>query len=315
MSKKAIIVGHTGQDGTYLFQLLKRKNYKILGISSTSTVMSDGDTYDVVNIQNNLEVEKVVASFQPDEIYYLAATHQSSGDKQIDEGELFQRSIDINVKSLVNFLEAIRNHKSNAKLFYAASSHLFGNPENEQQDESTPINPDCIYGITKAAGVKACQFYWENHGVFASVGIFYNHESPLRQSKYVSKKIVETAVAIKNNKANELQLGSLDSRIDWGYAPDYVEAVFRIIQLDLSDIYVISSGSIHSVEDFVEKVFSYLGMNWKDYVKISKDIITKKQKRNLFGNSQKLMIDTDWTPTHNFDEMIKILVEEELKKG
>jgi len=313
--RKAIIVGHTGQDGTYLYRLLEKREYSILGISSSSITVNDGSTPEAVDIQNYQDVKHVIEAFQPDEIYFLAAVHQSSGDKQVEEGELFQKSIDINVKSLVNFLEAIRKHAEKAKLFYAASSHLFGNPENEQQDENTPINPNCIYGITKAAGVKACHFYRENYNIFASVGIFYNHESPLRESKYVSKKIVETAIAIKNKKSSELKLGNLDSRIDWGYAPDYVDAVYRIMQLNEPDNYVISSGATHSIKDFVEKVFSYLGMNWEDYVKISTEIITKKQKRNLRGNSEKLKRDTGWVPSHSFDSMIKILVDEELKKN
>ena len=312
--KKAIVVGHTGQDGTYLSRLLTEKQYAVTGISGRA--FSSDIPLDIkkINIEEFKEVERVVKAVQPDEIYYLAAVHQSSADKPVEEGELFQKSINVNVKSFVNFLEASRIHAPRTKIFYAASSHIFGNVQASPQDETTPLNPNCIYGITKTTGMRAARYYRENHSLFASVGIFYNHESPLRESKYVSKKIVETAVAIKRGVKSELVLGNLESKIDWGYAPDYMKAVHAMLQLDTPDEFIISSGKIHSIQDFVSGVFARLGLDWKKYVKVDPSLITKKQKQNLFGNNQKIKKAAGWSPGVGFDELIAILVTAETEK-
>lgn len=311
--KKAIVIGDTGQDGYYLSDLLKGKKYEIVGISS-KRVSDNKYGLQQVDVLDPKQVNSLLSNFEPDEIYFLAAVHQSSSDQQIGDGVLFKKSLDLNVMALVNFLEGIRNHSSQSKLFYAASSHVFGSPEKSPQDETTPFNPDCIYGITKAAGVGACRFYRENYNIFAGTGIFYNHESPLRASKYVSKKIVEGAIAIKKQLKTELVLGNLESQIDWGFAPDYVSAAFAMMQLPKADDFIISSGEVHTIKDFVEGVFGYLGLNWEEYVKVNPGLITKKQKKNLLGNNQKIQIATGWSPTVDFTGLIKILVDEEMKK-
>jgi len=312
--KKAVILGNTGQDGHYLSGLLHERHYETIGISSKQVSVNPyGLTQ--VDITQQQHVDSLLSSFRPDEIYFLAAVHQSSSDQQIEDGTLFQKSLDLNVSALINFLEWIRKFSSGGKLFYAASSHVFGNPEKSPQDETTPFRPDCIYGITKTAGVNACRFYRENHGVFASVGIFYNHESPLRASKFVSKKIVEEAVAIKRGLQAELVLGNLESQIDWGYAPDYMRAVFSMMQLPGAGDFVISSGEIHTIREFVEGVFERLELDWKKYVKVNPALITKRQKRNLFGNNRKINQYTGWSPQMDFKGLIAILVDEELKKN
>ena len=311
---KALIIGHKGQDGSYLWKLLSAKNYDLIGVSRTSILSSKKENIDTVDIRNYKEVETLIKSYQPDELYYLAAVHQSSSDHQIEEGELFQKSIDINSKALVNFLEAVRLHSNHTKIFYAASSHIFGETTSPVQDETTPLNPNCIYGITKTMGIRACYFYRDNYNVFASVGIFYNHESPLRASKYVSKKIVETAVAIKQGLKDKLILGNLDHRVDWGYAPDYVEAAYRILQLKSPGDFVISSGATHSIQDFTEGVFTCLGLDWHKYVEVNPNLITKKQKHNLTGNNKKLKTATGWKNSVTFSELIEILVNAELEK-
>lgn len=311
--KKAIIIGHTGQDGSYLSTLLHEKKYEVIGVSSKQVSKNKCGIVNV-DVKQGLDVENLLANFQPDEIYFLAGVHQSSSDVQIEEGELFQRSIDVNVKALVNFLESIRKASLNSKIFYAGSSHIFGSPDKSPQDELSPFRPVCIYGISKTTGIEACHYYRESHNMFASVGIFYNHESPLCVSKFVSRKIVEAAVAIKKELQRELVLGNLESQIDLGYASDYMRAVQMIMQLPEPDDFIISSGEIHTIKDFVIRVFDYLGLDWAEFVKVNPALITKKQKKNLFGNNQKIRNATGWSPSVNFDGLIKILVDEELKK-
>ncbi len=312
--KKAIVVGHTGQDGYYLSELLRGKQYEVLGISSKE-VTANKYGINQLNVLSTEQVESLLQKVQPEEVYFLAAVHQSSADQQIEEGDLFQNSLDLNVKTVVSFLEGIRKHSAKSKLFYAASSHVFGSPVTSPQDETTVLKPECIYGITKTAGMGALRYYRENHNIYAGTGIFYNHESPRRASKYVSKKIVEGAVAIKNNSQSELVLGNLESQIDWGFAPDYMEVVHAMMQLPQADDFIISSGELHTIKDFVEGVFGYLGLNWSAYVKLDPGLITKKQKKNLFGNNKKIKKATGWEPSVDFKGLIKIMVEEELKKN
>lgn len=312
--KTALIIGHTGQDGTYLKEFLLKKGYSIVGLSTKEIFSNLKSQPTFGNIEDSLYVDNLIKEVAPNEVYYLAAVHQSSVDKKLDDFDLFQKSFSTNVLSLLNVLNAIKNHHPNCRLFYAASSHIFGNTSTEIQDEQTPINPNCIYGITKTAGINLCNFYKTNHNLFTSIGIFYNHESPLRSSKFVSKKIVETAIAIKKNTQNELILGNLSATIDWGYAPDYVEAAYKILQADEGDAFIIASGELHTVKDFVEEVFSLLDLDWTKYVREDSSIITKQNKKKLLGNFEKLNKTTGWKPSVTFKEIIKILVESELSR-
>jgi GDPmannose 4,6-dehydratase len=310
--KTAIIVGSTGQDGTYLSQLLKKKKYRVVGISSKE-VNVNGYTRKKIDIKKEKDVSQIIKRYKPNEVYYLAVVHHSSADKLKKDGDLFKKSLEINTMGLINFLEAIRLYSQKTRIFYAASSHVFGNPLSIPQNENTVMQPNCIYGITKVAGTNACHFYRDEHNIFASVGIFYNHESPVRQSKYVSTKIVETAIAIKRGSKKKLILGSLETKIDWGYAPDYMEAAYRILHHNKADDFIISSGNQHTVREFVEEVFSLLKMDWRKFVEINPSLITKKPKNNLFGNNEKIRSQIGWTPKTDFPSMIKILVREKLK--
>ena len=309
---RALIVGHTGQDGAYLSTQLTEKGYAVMGMSRAGFVEDLAAAAVPCSVETYDDVSSLIQSRQPSEVYYLAAVHQSSADARTPEGSLFQRSLDINVKALVHFLESIRLHSSGTRLFYAASSHIFGDPLIEPQNEDTPLNPVCIYGISKTAGVQACRYYREVHGVFASVGIFYNHESPRRDARYVSQKIVRGAISIKLGLERELTLGSLDSRIDWGYAPDYVDAAWRVLRLAQPGDYVISSGETHTVREFVKGVFDYLGLDWPRYVKLNPALITKKPKERLRGDIRKITGATGWLPVTSFNELIRLLTEAEM---
>lgn len=310
--KKAIIVGYNGQDGRLLYEFLSRKGYGIIGIGKNKILCNNHVDVDSIDIANTMDVHTLINDFKPDEIYYLAAFHNSSEDKPLDDIELYHNSYSINVFSLLNFLEGMRKGSSGSKLFYAASSHIFGNATCEFQDESTPINPNSIYAITKAAGLFSCRYYRSKYSIFASVGILYNHESPLRNQKFVSKKIIQGAINIKNNTQKSLVLGDLKAEIDWGYAPDYVEAMHKILNCDSSDDFIIATGKKHTVLDFVKTTFEYLGMDWKLYVKEKPSLITRK-KTTLIGNPTKLMTMTEWKPSVDFEQMIQMLIEEEIK--
>jgi GDPmannose 4,6-dehydratase len=311
--KKALIIGCTGQDGTYLFENLQKRNYEMIGIARNAVCSTLPKSIKPIDICKSEQVYDLLEVYKPDEIYHLAAFHQSSEDQYYDDAELLRRSFDVNVLSLINFLDGIKKYSKNSRLFYAASSHIFGNPAERIQDETSSLNPNSIYGITKTAGVHTCRLYREKHSIFASVGILYNHESPIRSSEFISQKIVKTAVAIKNKNRDKLIIGNLNAEVDWGYALDYVEAMYRILQLSSAGDFIISSGKTHTVRDFVKGVFEYLDLDWTKYVEGDPKLITKKEKHNLQGNNQKLNSMTGWQPTVSFNDLIKIMVKDELK--
>jgi len=308
--KKAIIVGCNGQDGKLLSSFLLKKDYQIVGIGKNRTVAPDGFPVGPVDIKNTQEVFGLIKELKPDEIYYLAAFHHSSQANPVDDIDLYKQSFDIHVFALVNFLEGIKQFSPRTRIFYAASSHIFGEPEKGIQNEDTAINPICVYGITKAAGLFACHLYRNNYSIFASAGILYNHESLFRREEFISKKIITAAINIKRKKQEELVLGDLNAEIDWGWAPDYVDAMHRINNAQKADDFIVATGKKHKVKDFVKTAFDYLGLDWKRYVRQDSSIITKKNYCRI-GNPQKLMDKTGWKPSVDFREMIRLLLIEE----
>jgi GDPmannose 4,6-dehydratase len=306
---RAIIIGATGQDGTLLYQLLEGKKYQVFGIGRTRIITNDETWKDerAVDIGNFHDVSALVRKIRPDEIYHLAAVHQSSEDAITDPVMLFGQSFSVNVASLFNFLEAIRQFSLETRLFYAASSHIFGRPDTEPQDENTRIQPLNMYAVTKAAGLNLCQMYRTVYQVFASAGILYNHESRLRGGQFVSQKIARGAVRCRKDPSYRLVLGDLNGEVDWGYAPDYVDAMHRIMSLQKADDFVIATGEKHTVEDFVRIAFGTLGLDWREFVTEKKEIITRPAAA-LVGNPAKLAGKTGWHPSVTFPEMVKTLV-------
>jgi GDPmannose 4,6-dehydratase len=297
--KRALIIGSEGQDGRILLDRLSRDGIEVRGIGRPKTRES-------VDIRNATAVLEVVNDFQPDEVYHLAAVHQSSQEQEKNEVESLQKSFDVHVKGLRNVLDAMVEHAKSSRLFYAASSYIFGNPPTDVQDESTPLKPTSIYGITKAAGVEVCRLY-RSQGVFASVGILYNHESGQRPETFVAQKIMSTVRRISEGSEEKLEIGSLSATVDWGYAPDYVDAMIRILALDQPEDFIIATGESHTVREFVELAFRSLGLDWKSHV-VENPSLIGSPKPTLVGNPAKLKQMTGWRPSVSFEEMVELLV-------
>jgi GDPmannose 4,6-dehydratase len=223
---------------------------------------------------------------------------------------LFHQSYNVNVLSLFNFLEAIRILSLKTRLFYAASSHLFGKPVTVPQDETTLINPLTIYGITKASGLYLRRAYRSTHKVFASVGILYNHESWLRGEEFVSRKIVRGVIRCKADPSQRLILGDLGGEVDWGFAPDYVDAIQRILSLEDPDDFIIATGEKHTVEEFARIAFEAVGLDWREFVEEQREIITRPSVP-LIGNSGKLIRKTGWRRSLDFSGLVQTLVKKE----
>lgn len=303
MKSSALIVGSGGQDGRLLSDCLSRRGYAVTGLRRGD--LNLGDPESVTNLLTRL---------CPDEIYYLAAHHHSSEDEQEAEGELLRQSMRIHFDGLVNVLEAIRTSSMQSRVFYAASALVFSPDAPLPHDEQTPLRPDTAYGISKAAGLLAARRYRDNHGLFVSTGILFNHESPLRPERFLSKKLTRAAVRIAYNGLGELQLGDLEAQADWGYAPDFVEAMSRILALPYAEDFVIATGEAHSVAEFANHAFRHVGLDYRQHVHASPGVLQRRFPPRL-GNPAKLRAATGWRPTLNFADMVARLVDAEMERS
>jgi GDPmannose 4,6-dehydratase len=309
--KTAIIIGCLGQDGTLLYDYLINKNYQVIGIDKNYIKSSFNFSDKAIDITNSSHVDELIKSSCPDEVYYLAAVHHSSEDNIKNKNiELFNKSFEINVTPLTYLFEAFLTHSDKTRLFYAASSHIFGAPSNHIQNENTPFNPLSIYAISKTAGINICRFYRKEYSIFASCGILYNHESSLRTENFISKKIIKSAIALKRKERESISFGNLDAIVDWGYAPDYVDAMHKILNIDHPDDFIVATGKEHKVSEFIKIAFELLGMDYQNYVTENRNLLNKSSICRI-GDPNKLVKQTGWQSSLDFKNMIKKLLNDE----
>ncbi|HEX7517165.1 MAG TPA: GDP-mannose 4,6-dehydratase [Chthoniobacterales bacterium] len=308
--RSALIIGAAGQDGRLLTPLLAQRGYAVRGWTQPESVASASFDWAAIDILDAACVERELRSLQPDEIYYLAAFHHASEDAvEISADELLRRSLEVHVNGLRNVLEAMKTCCPRARLFYAASSHVFGAPGGEWQDEQTPFAPESAYGISKVAGIECCQTYGQRDGLFAATGILFNHESALRKPSFLSQKIVRGALQAHRDPAYRMTLGDLDAAADWGYASDYVEAMWRILQLPEPSDFVVASGELHTVREFAQTAFDALGLDWRRHVETDARLL-RRTSAPMRGDSTKLRVATGWSPSVSFVELVARLVHE-----
>lgn len=317
--KKAIITGITGQDGSYLAKLLLSKGYEVHGIVRRESLEDSEKLKNIDSIKNNLVLHegtltdhlgiyKVFASVRPDECYHLSAAsfvNYSFNDE-------FQ-TMGVNFNSTHYLLSTIREIKKECKFFLAGSSEMFGEPLESPQTELTPFNPKSIYGISKLSSHFLLKNYREKENIFGCTGIMYNHESPNRGNQFVTKKIISSAVKIKHGMQKELYLGNVDALRDWGYAPDYVNAMWLMLQAEKPDDYIVATGILHTVREFLDMTFSHLGLNYKDYLKVDPRFYRASEKNALCGNATKIQNALGWENSKKLDEIIHEMIESELQ--
>jgi len=311
---EVIIVGSKGQDGQLLKELFQRRKCPIIGFDVDFVDSTSSFWVEKVDVTDYAQVSQLIKQVKPSQVYYLAAHHHSSEDQLGDLNDLVKKSYKVNVFSYLNFLESIRRFSLGTKIFYAASSHIYGDPKDSLQDESTEFNPHSIYAITKLDGLLLSRYYRENYSVFSSVGILYSHESPYRRNSFVSKKIVKTAVEIKNGLKSELVIGDINAQVDWGYAGDYVKAMMKILDHNRPDDFVVASGKKVGLKDFISVVFNYLNLDWKEFVRESPELLIRHTTNLLCGNPGKLMDQTGWKPTVSLEELARLMVDYELEQ-
>ena len=301
MNKVAVIVGSGGQDGTLLTSKLEFLNYSVIGLKR-------GD----IDLLSSEKVTELILNIQPDEVYYLAAYHHSSEDKVSNDVELFKRSIDVHAVSVINFLDAILKHKNNCRFFYASSCLIFRGSDNKLITENSQYSLENYYAISKISGGSLVKYYRDNKNIFACSGFLFNHESPLRTENYLSKKITSFVARVNKSSKDKLRLGSLNMKVDWGYAPDYVDAFWRILQTSSPDDYIVATGVKSSIKDFVKIAFEHVNLDYRKHVTIDPNILIRKNSTRI-GSAKKLIKETGWKPSINFEEMVKKLVDIEIK--
>jgi GDPmannose 4,6-dehydratase len=322
MVKKAIITGITGQDGSYLTELLLEKGYEVYGIirrsSSFNTERIDHlykDPHEKTNLKllygdlnDSSSLAEIIHSVNPDEIYNLGAQSHVRVSFDIPEytGE-------ITGMGTLRLLEAIRRTDSMAKFYQASSSEMFGKVQETPQTEKTPFHPRSPYGTAKVFSFWNTVNYRESYDMFTCNGILFNHESPRRGETFVTKKITRAATRIKLGLQDKLFLGNLEAKRDWGYAGDYVEAMWLMMQQEKADDYVIATGEMHSIKEFLDETFGLLNLDWKKHIEVDPKYFRPAEVDILQGDATKARTRLGWEPKVNFKELVKMMVNHDLK--
>jgi len=314
--KTALITGITGQDGSHLAEFLLGKGYKVVGmIRRTSLEKFDRiqhvqDAIEIVNgdLLDQLSLISILQKYRPDEVYNLAAQSfvPTSWDQPVLTGEFTALGV-------TRMLEAVRLADPKIRFYQASSSEMFGKVRETPQTEETPFYPRSPYGVAKVYGHYITVNYRESYNLFACSGILFNHEGPRRGLEFVTRKVTYGVARIKHGLQSELRLGNLDSMRDWGYAGDYVKAMWMMLQAPSPEDYVISSGEAHSVREFVETAFEHAGLNWRDHVVIDSRFIRPAEVDLLVGDASKARRELGWEPAVSFKELVHLMVDADLE--
>ena len=318
MQKKALITGISGQDGSYLAELLVSKGYEVHGVVLRTelddatrslwrlSAVSDYLVLHPASIESYPSILHIVHQVRPDECYHLAA--QSFVSYSFDEEF---NTLNSNINGTHYLLSALKEEAPQCRFFFAASAEMFGNAQSAPQDETTCFHPRSVYGITKATGYFLTCNYREIHGMFACNGILYNHESPRRGSQFVTRKITQGAARIALGLDKELRLGNLDAARDWGFAGDYVDAMWRMLQQNQPDDYVVATGQTHTVRQLCEIAFGHLGLDYLDFVVIDPQFFRKAEVVPLVGNAARARAVLGWQVQTSFKKIVKMMVDED----
>jgi GDPmannose 4,6-dehydratase len=309
---RALVIGSEGQDGWYLCRQLEAAGAAVDRLSRNGVACSGSRELVAVALDDRTAIRRLVGDGRYDQIYYLAAFHHSSQQRLAGESDVARLSFAAHAIGLLAVLDAMVAARSRAAIVYAASSHVFGIVGTGPQTEATHFAPVCAYGISKAAGAALCRLYRHEHRLRASVALLYNHESPRRASSFLSRKVARGVADIVHGGHARLFLGALDARTDWGYAPEYTDAMQRIAGQDAADDFVIASGRPTSVRDFVAAAFGHAGLDWQAHVTVDPAIVRKVERGPLFGDAAKLHCATGWTAATTAEALAALMVDAEL---
>ena len=318
--KRALITGITGQDGSYLSELLLEKGYEVHGVVRRVAIedpvhrlhrilhLKDHIRFHAASLESFPSIYRVFETVKPDECYHLAA---QSFVAYSFEDEF--STLNANINGTHHVLAALRDSAPQCRFYFAASSEMFGKVAQVPQNEQTPFHPRSAYGISKVAGFHLTRNYREANGIKASSGILYNHESPRRGFEFVTRKITSHVARIKMGLAKELRLGNLEARRDWGHAREYVRAMWMMLQQEHPDDYVIATGEQHTVSEFAEAAFAHVGLDYRDYVKIDPQFLRPAEVETLLGDAAKARQKLGWSYEGKFKDLVHEMVEGDLR--
>ncbi len=322
--KKALITGITGQDGSYLSELLLSKGYTIHGtVRRSSTINtkridhlidenSDNNNFNLhySNLLDSSSISNLIRKIEPDEIYNLGA--------QSHVAVSFENPVytsEVGVLGSLALLESIKNSNKKIKFYQASSSEMYGGIEKEPLDENSRFIPKSPYAVSKVFANDITRVYRESYDLFAVNGILFNHESPRRGATFVTRKITKAIGRIVNGLQSKLTLGNLDASRDWGFAGDYVEAMWMMLQQDYPDDWVVATGETHTVKEFCQEAFNYVNLNWKDYVLTSQKYFRPNEVEHLLGDPSKIKKEIGWKPKHTFEELVHMMVDFDIQEA
>jgi GDPmannose 4,6-dehydratase len=317
MAKRAVITGITGQDGSYLAELLLDQGYEVVGVARRSSSpnlwriehLLDRMTLRPADLLDQLSLMRIIQDVRPHEFYNLAAMSfvPASWDQPMLTGEF-------NSLGVTRMLEAIRQIDPGIRIYQASSSEMYGRVREVPQTETTPFYPRSPYGVSKVFGHYITVNYRESYGMFAVSGILFNHESPRRGLEFVTRKVTDGVARIKLGIADHLTLGNLDARRDWGFAGDYVRAMWLMMQQDEADDYVIATGVSRSVRELVETAFGHVGLDWQEYVRLDPALLRPAEVDHLIGDAGKARRVLGWAPTIDFEQLIAMMVDADMAR-
>jgi GDPmannose 4,6-dehydratase len=318
VKRKAFITGITGQDGSYLAEILLEKDYEVYGMvrrsSSFNTARIDHIFGDIELVFGDLSdasvLNQLMRTIRPDEVYNLGA--QSHVRVSFDVPEY---TADTDAMGTLRLLDAIREEGVQARFYQASSSEMFGKVREVPQTEETPFHPRSPYGVSKVFSYWITRNYREAYGMYAVNGILFNHESPRRGPTFVTRKITRAVGAILRGEQSELRLGNLEAKRDWGYAKDYMDGAWRMLQLDEPDDFVLATGETHSVQEFLDVAFGHAGLDWNDYVKLDERYLRPAEVDLLIGDYAKAKAAFGWEPTVRFHELVQMMVDADRERG
>jgi GDPmannose 4,6-dehydratase len=317
VAKRALITGISGQDGSYLAELLLEQGYEVTGVvrrSSAPNLWRIEHLLDRISLRpgdllDQLSMMRIVQEVRPNEVYNLAAMSfvPASWDQPLLTGEY-------NSQGVTRMLESIRQVDTDIRIYQASSSEMYGRVREVPQTEMTPFYPRSPYGVSKVFGHYITVNYRESYGLFACSGFLFNHESPRRGMEFVTRKVTDGVARIKLGLADHLALGNLDACRDWGFAGDYVRAMWMMLQQDSADDYVIATGVSHSVRDLVETAFSHVGLDWQKYVRIDPSFLRPAEVDHLIGDAAKARRQLSWEPSVSFAQLVSMMVDADLAR-
>jgi GDPmannose 4,6-dehydratase len=322
--KKAFITGITGQDGSYLAEFLLSKDYEVHGIIRRASTFNTGRIDHIYvdphepnarlflhygDLSDSEQISDILYNIKPEEVYHLGAQSHVKVSFNMPE-----YTGNVTGLGTVRMLEAIRRSGNHTRFYQASSSEMFGRAASPQNEE-TPFSPTSPYAVAKVSAFWMTKNYRLGYGMFASNGILFNHESPRRGEIFVTRKVTMAISSILANKQQFLHLGNLEPKRDWGYAPEYVEAMWKILQQEKADDFVVGTGEQHSVREFVEAAFSYVGLNWEKHVRIDQKYFRPTETDDLRADSSKIKKAVGWKPKVRFEDLVKIMVDADMRRA